>query len=165
MATRVNLLPESARFPPTNFPQTLQYGSGDNRLYLAYDASTAEAAYWTFIAPQGLTGTLTAIVSFAMASATTGNIILRGYIEAITDGDASPNLASATSFDTANSSATTAVPGTAGLMKQLTITLTNKDSIAAGDLVRFKLDRDAANASDTAAGDCNVLSVEIRDAA
>ena len=57
------------------------------------------------------------------------------------------------------------VPGTAGYMEQVSVTLTNADSIAAADLVRVSVARAVANGADTATGDCYVLSVEIRDAA
>jgi hypothetical protein len=50
-------------------------------------------------------------------------------------------------------------------MEQISITLSNLDSAAAADYVRFSLARAVANAADTAAGDCYVLSVEIRDGA
>jgi predicted RecA/RadA family phage recombinase len=50
-------------------------------------------------------------------------------------------------------------------MEQVSVTLTNADSIAAGDLVRVSVTRAVANAADTATGDCYVLAVELRDAA
>lgn len=54
---------------------------------LAFDASTSETAYWTFVAPQGIT-TLTAVISYAMASATTGGVAFDVALEAISSGDA-----------------------------------------------------------------------------
>lgn len=164
MATRGVYLPNGAEFPSTNFPQLTIANTTERRPVLAYDAATKETAQWTDVAPQGLTGTLTAIITYIMASATTGNVVWLAAIEAITDGDAAPNLASAASFDTDNS-ATSAVPGTAGLIKQVSITLTTNDSLAAADYFRLRIARDAANASDTAAGDAQLLAVEFRDAA
>lgn len=161
MATRFVGTPNAAEFPSANFPQITQI---NQRPVLAYDAATSEAAYWTDVAPQGLTGTLSLIISFAMASATSGNVVWRVQIEAVTDGDAT-DLDSTTSFDTANSSGAVAVPSTAGYLKQCTVTLTNADSLAAADYYRISVDRDAANASDTAAGDAYLIAVELRDAA
>ena len=69
MATRAVLLPEAAHYPATNFPALLL---SNRRPVLAFDASTSETAYWTFVAPQGITGAWTAVISYAMASATTG---------------------------------------------------------------------------------------------
>jgi hypothetical protein len=71
MATRAVLLPEAAHYPATNFPALLL---SNRRPVLAFDASTSETAYWTFVAPQGITGAWTAVISYAMASATTGGV-------------------------------------------------------------------------------------------
>lgn len=160
MATRFVGTPFSAEFPASNYPQlTLS----NRRPVLAFDAATDETAYWTGIAPQGTTGTITVVITYAMASATSGNIYWQAALEAISDGDATDTDA-ATSFDTANSG-NGAVPGTAGYIDQISITMTNADSIAAADYFRLSVNRDADNASDTATGDAYLLAVELRDAA
>lgn len=161
MATRAILTPLSAEFPSTNFPQLLTVNA---RPVLGFDNTTQESCQWTFVAPQGLTGTLTAVVSYMMASATTGGIRFDALVEAVTSGDAT-DLDAGDSFDTANGASDTGVPGTAGYMEQLSITLTNADSIAAGDLVRLRIRRDPNHADDNATGDCYVLAVEFRDGA
>jgi hypothetical protein len=163
MATRFVGTPYSAEFPATNFPQlTLS----NRRPVLAFDASTDETCYWTFIAPQGLTGAITLVVTYAMASATSGTVGLQAQLEAITDGD-STDTDAATSFDTVNNSASTTVPGTAGYIDQISITLTNADSMAAADYVRLSLNRDADGSAitDSATGDLYLLAAELRDAA
>ena len=160
MATRFVGTAESAHFPSTNYPALMLV---NRRPVLAFDAATDETAYWTFVAPQGWTGTVTAVLSYIMASATSGNIYWQGQLEAVTAGDA-VDLDAGTSFDTANSG-NGAVPATAGYMQQISITITNADSIAAGDLVRLSINRDADNASDTATGDAYLIAVELRDAA
>lgn len=161
MATRLILTPYSAEFPSSNFPQLLL---SNRRPVLAFDATTGETAYWTFVAPQGLTGTLTAIIHYAMASATTGGVAFDVALEAITPGDATDTDAT-TSFDTVNGGSDATVPGTAGYIDSVSVTLTNADSIAAGDYVRLSLARDVADANDTATGDCYVFEVEFRDGA
>lgn len=161
MASRFVFTPYSAEFPSSNFPQPLP---SNRRPVLAFDAATDETCYFTTKAPQGLSGALTAVLTYAMASATTGNVVVAVAVEAITDGDALDSD-SATSFDTANTSAATAVPATAGYYDEISITLTNADSIAAGDTVRFSFSRDADNASDTATGDLYFVTLELRDSA
>ena len=161
MASRLVLSPYSAEFPATNFPQLLLVNLHP---VLAFDTTTSETAYWTAIIPQGWTGTVTAVISYMMASATTGGIAFDVAVEAVTTGDAL-DLDAATSFDTVNGGSDASVPATAGYMEQLSITLSNLDGAAAADLVRISLARDVADAADTAAGDCYVLSVEIRDGA
>ncbi len=161
MATRFVGLPESAHFPASNFPNLTLV---NRRPALGFDATTSETAYWTFVAPQGWTGTVTAVISYMMASATSGGIAFDVALEAVTSGDA-VDLDAATSFDTVNTGSDSAVPGTAGYMEQLSITLTNADSVAAGDLVRVSAARAVANAADTATGDCYLLALELRDGA
>ena len=163
MATRFVFTPVSAEFPSTNYPQITLV---NRRPALAFDASTDEACYWTGIAPQGITGTLTAIITYVMASATSGAVGFQAQLEAVTDGDAT-DLDATTSFDTVNNSSSTTVPGTAGYIDQISITLTNADSIAAGDYFRLSINRDADGSAitDSATGDAYVLSVEFRDGA
>ena len=161
MATRFIGTPYSAEFPATNFPAlTLS----NRRPVLAFDASTSETCYWTTVIPQGWTGTVTAVISYAMASATSGGVAFDVAVEALTTGDATDTDAT-TSFDSVNTGTDAAVPGTAGYMEQISITLSNLDSAAAADLVRISLARATANATDTATGDCYVFAIELRDAA
>lgn len=150
--------PLAAEFPASNFPQLLL---SNRRPALAYDAATKETAYWTFQVPQGFTGTPSAVLTLAMASATSGNTIWDVAIEAITSGDATDTDAT-TSFDADNVSSSVAAPATAGYITQTTITLTNNDSMAVSDYIRVSVARDAANGSDTATGDAYLLSVELR---
>lgn len=159
--TLAYLTPFSAEFPTSNFPALMTVNA---RPVLAFDVSTAETCYWTLGAPQGLATGLSLVVTYMMASATSGKVDFEGAVEAVTDGD-STDLDAGTSFDTANGITAPTVPGTAGYIDQFTITLTNADSITVGDLVRFSLKRDAADATnDTATGDCYVLMVELRAA-
>ncbi len=165
MATRFIFLPEAAQFPSANFPQLTTIHTTEQRIVLAFDASTAEACMWQAIAPQGWTGTISAVVTYCMASAVSGKIDFTVEVEAISPGDAVDTDA-ATSYDAANTITAPTVPGTAGYLDQFTCTLTNHDGSVAGDALRFKLTRDATDATnDTATGDCYILSVEIRDGA
>lgn len=161
--TRATLLPYAAEFPATNFPQ-LQLVN--RRPVLSFDATTDEECQWTFKAPQGLTGTMTAVIDYIMASAVAEEVGFQVSVEAVSDGDA-VDLDAGDSFDTVNNSASTTVPGTAGHLDQISVTLTNQDSIAAGDYVRVRLRRDADGSAvaDDAVGDAHVLSLELRDAA
>lgn len=163
MATRFVGLPHSAEFPASNFPQITHI---NQRPVLAFDAATDETAYWTDIAPQGLTGTLTLVITYGMASATSGTVGLQAQIEAVSDGDVT-DLDATTSFDTVNNSASTTVPGTAGQIDQISITLTNADSLAAADYYRISVNRDANGSAitDSATGDLYLLAIELRDAA
>lgn len=154
MATRFVFTPESAHFPSSAFAVPML---SNRRPVLAFASSTS--AYWTFVAPQGLTGPLVAVITLAAATATSGAAAFNVAVEAISDGD-SVDTDAATSFD-ANNSGSINVPATAGFPVQLTITLTNDDGIAPGDYCRIQLARQAGGAS----GNILVLEVELRDAA
>lgn len=157
MAMLIAFTPLSAEFPAANFPQLQQI---NRRPVLSYDASTNETAQWTCKMP-AFTGALTTVISYIMATATSGDVDVDVSIEAVTDADAT-DLDAADSFDSVNSTDNVTVPGTAGYMDEISVTLTNNDSIAAGDYFRLRVTRDAA--SDGASGDMHVLAVELRDA-
>jgi hypothetical protein len=161
--TRVVLTPESAHFPDSAYAG-LGRSAFQARPVLLFDAgATEEEAWWTFVAPQGLAGALSAVISYYMASATSGTVAWDVYVEAVSAGDAQDLDANATpGWDTVNTSGGVTVPGTAGYLDQISVTLTNADTVAAGDLVRVRLVRDTS--TDTATGDAAVLSVEIREA-
>lgn len=134
--------------------------------YLGFDDTTVETAQsFPFQMPAAYAGgTLYLDVWYMMATATSGSVAFRAYVEAITSGDA-VDLDAGDSYDSANQGNST-VPSTAGYKKVLTITLTNKDSVAAGDWVRVKLDRYATDGTnDTATGDARVTHTVIREAA
>lgn len=157
--TLYTLRPGAAEYPSSNYPGLSLV---NQRPALAFDDTTAETCYWTFLAPQGLTTPVTVVVTYCMASATSGTVEFEAAFEAVSDGDAT-DLDATTSFDTVNTGTET-VPGTAGYMSQISVTMTNNDSIAAADYVRLSLSRDADDGTnDTATGDCYVLAVEVRD--
>lgn len=157
--TRAVLSPLSAEFPTSNFPALTVVNT---RPALAYDAATQETAYWTFIAPQGLSGALSCVLTLIGNAAGTNSTYWEVAVEAITSADAT-DLDSAASFDTVNTG-NVAMPATQGHMVQVSITLTNADSIAAGDYVRVSIARDADNGSDNFAADAYLLAAEIREA-
>lgn len=163
MATRAFLAPEGAQYPSSNYPGF--YKDGQDRTVLAFDGATNESCYWTIGAPQGWTTAFTLVITARCASATSGTFRFIAALEAITPGDTLDTDA-ASSFDS-NNSAGASAPGTAGYLTTVTITLTNNDSSAAGDLVRLKLTRDATGSTgtDDITSDVEVLMVEVRDGA
>jgi len=152
-ATGTILLPVQAAKLPASNPARID--GGQNRWYLLFDAATSQSGQWQFRLPANYSSGLTAKIQYAMASATSGNVIFRVSVMAVSDGDAAD--VETDSFATANTSATTTVPGTAGYMDEISVSLTNDDGAAAGDLIIIKLDRDAA--TDSATGDAEVFNV------
>ena len=72
-------------------------------------------------------------VQYKMASATSNGVVIEGRLAAVSDPDATDVDAKA--FAAANTAGTSTVPGTAGHMNEISLTLTNADSVAAGDFV------------------------------
>lgn len=130
-------------------------------LQLAFDASADESAMWALYMPGDYASAPVLDVLYKMTSATTGAVRFEGRIAAITDGDATDGDAKA--FASTNSAGDT-VPGTtAGKVGGFSITLTNADSLAAGDYVVVQLRRDAdgTTGTDDSTGDCEVVAVRL----
>lgn len=127
-------------------------------MQLCFDASTEEQCYWQFRMPADYSSTLAAKIQYKMASATTGGVAFEARLMAVTPGDAQDVDADALA---AANVGTDTVPGTAGYLDEVSITMTNADSVAAGDFCVFYLNRDPAHASDTATGDCEVVAVAL----
>ncbi len=155
--------PEQGACKTSTFPAPSRSSDASGaRRTLLFDAGADEAAYFDFKAPQGLTTPLKMVATISMVSATSGNVIVDGTLEAVTPGD-STDLDAGESLDTANASGAEAAPGTAGYTKDITVTLTNNDGIAAGDLCRLRFRRVGSNGADTATGDMVLHSLELRD--
>lgn len=162
----VNLFPTSSGIAPTSglaagaLSQVQSSGAGTIKpefWILSLDAATDEGRIWQGRVPRGFGSTLTISGQFYMASATSGNVVLAAQISCISDGDAS---VTAKVYATENSS-TVAVPGSAGTLKAFSITMTNADSISAGDWFTLAFRRDADNASDTATGDLQLVNLSM----
>lgn len=125
---------------------------------LAFDASTEEWCCFSFRMPADYSSSPVLKVQYKMASATSGDVIWGGQIAAVTDGDATDVDAKA--FATANT-ATVTVPGTAGHIDEASITMTNADSVAAGDFVVVRVYRDADAGGDTATGDAEFVGAAL----
>lgn len=133
-----------------------------DRIYIPFDDTTVEACLFQGIMPQGYDSgqTLKLDLYYYMASAVAGKVDFDVSVEAISDGDAI-NMGTTKSLDSANSANET-VNANTGYPGVLTVTLTNKDSVSVGDLIRIVIERDADDATDdTATGDCNVLAARL----
>ncbi len=153
---------EDAQLEAGDAPANLERFIG--RLGYTFDAGATEEAIISpeLIMPTQYTGSgLVAIVHFAMVSATTNTIDLDVFVEAKTPDTDTLDMNDTSSWATVNTANMT-VAGTAGNPSDLSITLTNADSVAVGDLVRFGLRRDT-DGTDTATGDLIFFCMEIAD--
>lgn len=129
---------------------------------LLFDDSTNETAYFKRVMPDNYDGGgVTVYIHFGMTSAVAGDIDWDVAFERI--GDQQLDIDS-DSFAAVNSVDNTTVPGTSGLIDVVSVAFTDgadMDSVAAGELYRLSITRDAV--SDTAAGDGELIRVVIKE--
>lgn len=147
--------------PPASNYATLDVRNGHP--CLDFDATTNESAVFSAVMPRNYSGGgVTVYLHYAMSSATSGTIDWDVAFERI--GDQQLDIDS-DSFADANSVDDTTVPSTCGYVDVVSVAFADgadMDSVAAGELFRIKVTRDAA--SDDAAGDAELYAVEIREA-
>ena len=138
------------------------------RTALAFDDSTDESAVsQSFEWPdQSASGTVKATI-YWYGTATSNNVVWNVSVEAETPGASGATLDmvdGASGFDSDNA-VTATVTATEGEVAATSVTLTNKDSVAAADIVRIKIMRDADNGSDNFSGDAFVPLISVYEEA
>ena len=151
--------------PQCNEPPASNFATPDTRnehLVLDFDPTTNESAIFSSVMPRAYSGGgLTIYLHYAMTSAEANTIDWDASFERI--GDQQLDI-DGDSFASVQSVDNTTVPGTTGLVDIVSITFTDGaqiDSIAIGESFRLKITRDAV--SDDAAGDAELLKVEIKE--
>lgn len=164
MARNFTLNFPSTAFGPastTTGPTFVNHGTTPySRIGLAFDDTVDEGgATGMFAMPSEYTGTDTLKAKvYYYTAATSGTFACNIYFEAFTDGDAVA-LNTAQSVDTGGNAGSATVPGTGGHLDVITITLSNKDSVAAGDLCRLLIVRDVSE--DGVSGDVYLANIEL----
>lgn len=157
------LMPENAVFLGTAFPQ-LNKVNGTNFAYyvLDFDAATDEAATWKFRADNYGSGNLTLDIYWYAENATSGNVVWEAQISAITPDTDSQDI-STDALATLNYVQDTHLGTTSKRIHKCTITISNLDSLAAGDIVHIRIARDAngTNATDDMANDAAFIMAEL----
>lgn len=148
-----------------NEPPASNYATFDTRNghpVLDFDTTTQEAAIFTGVLPRHYGGGgITVYLHYAMTSATTGTCGWDVAFERI--GNGSQDIDS-DGFATAQTVTAVTVDGTSGNVDIVNVAITdgaNIDSIAAGEAFRLRVRRDVAN--DTAAGDAELIAVELKE--
>jgi len=122
-----------------------------------FDDSTDEEIIYIFQVPDDFDSGLTIELTYTMDNETADEVIMFVEVMANADGE---DVDSA-SFDSANTSGAITVPGTTGLQDTITITLSNDDSIAAGEVCILRITRDADNAGDDADNDLELRTITV----
>jgi len=138
--------------------QGTQTGRKVHYLTLDFDGagSTVESAHWQFRLPANYSSSPVLKVQWH-ANATANAVKWQAQIAAVTPDDADTPLEHA--FATANTTTTNVNATEARRLTETSITLTNADSMAAGDFIQVVLFRDPADGSDTCTVDAEVVAV------
>lgn len=131
-------------------------GIDDFFITLDFDGagSTVESAWWTFRMPANYSSSPVLKILW-MANATANAVKWQSQMSAITPTDADTPLEHA--LATANTTTTNVNTTEARRVTETSITMTNADSVAAGDLVMLVIKRDPSDGSDTATVDAELL--------
>lgn len=164
MATvRHQFLPEEAQFLATNFPQYVK-NNGTNFPVsgLSYDATTDEAAFFKCVADNYGSGNLTLDIYWYADTASSANVVWEAQLSAIT-ADTDTQDIETDGLATLNFVQDTHLGTTGQRVHKASITISNLDSIASGDVVHLRLARDAngTSATDDMAGDAIVILIEL----
>lgn len=147
--------------PPSTNYATLGLRNGHPTL--DFDSATQETAIWTLRMPRNYGGGNIVTALTWAAVPTSGNVGWGVTFERLadagqdidSDGFATEQIVTAATVDaTSGNTKTTSVTAAAGAA--------GTDSVAAGDLLRVRVRRDVA--TDTAAGDAQLLGLELREA-
>jgi hypothetical protein len=162
MATvKLYLAPEEAQFAASAFPGFVK-NAGTNFPVsgLAYDGTTSERAYWKFEPASYGSGNITCDILFYNDSSTAGACVWEAALAAITPETDSQDVETK-AFATAQQ-VTKSHPGSvAQRLQKATITISNLDSVAAGDEAWLRISRLPADAGDTSSADIILTSVRL----
>lgn len=122
---------------------------------LNFDAANKEQAHFQEYWPEDYSTGLTAVVLYKTASGVSGGVAFDVRIGAVTP-DVDTIDVDTKGYSTANVGTDT-VPAVAGRLAKVSFAVSAADSVAAGDLALILLCRDPAHASDTVAGDVEVV--------
>lgn len=149
----VELKPAMAEFPTSNAARYKRVAGTNSPVGgLYYDATTSQSAFWDFVAVAFASGNPVVTVEWYADTATSGGVVWEVAIAAITPNTDSQDVETK-SFATAQSASDTHLGTTGQRLHSVDVTVTNLDSLAAGDEVTVRIARLPADGSDTLTGD------------
>ncbi len=125
----------------------------------AFDASTDEQLTFQFRMPDDYSSSPVVKLLWMTNTASGNSVVWGAKLAAITPADTDTPVEHA--FSTVNTTTTAGNATEARRLIETSITMTNADSVAAGDLVFLMITRDADNGSDTLAADAELLVVQL----
>jgi hypothetical protein len=157
------LAPEEAVFGANAFPQYVRnLGTAFPVTGLAFDANSSEVAFWKWTPFAYGSGNITCdVVWYADTSTTsTHGVTWRAALAAITPSVDTQNVETK-AFATTQQASTDLGSTDAQKVMKTTITISNLDSVAAGDEVWLSITRVVSDAGDDLTGDAILTSVRL----
>jgi hypothetical protein len=155
------LHPEEAQFLASAFPAYVKTnGTNFPVSGLAFDASTDERAFWKLMARSYGSGNLTLKIKWYADSASSGDVVWGARLAAITPNTDSQDIETK-AFATAQTVTDSHLGTTGQRLHEVDLTISNLDSLAAGDEVFLEVYRDADAGGDTMTGDAILVSLEL----
>lgn len=148
--------------PPTSGYASFDVVAGTNFVIpcLDFDASTDESILWFFNATGYGSGNLTVQVQWYADTASSGDVIWAAQLACITPNTDTQDIETK-AFGTANTVTDSHLGTTNQRLHSADITLSNTDSIAAGDYCVLKIYRDADAGGDTLTGDASLVKLVV----
>ena len=122
---------------------------------LGFNTSGTGYHHFTFRMPADFASTLALIIHYK-AGTNTGAVVWGCDVMAASEDE----LITTDSYDTANT-VTDTVPATTGNLGIVSLSLTNADSVAAGDWVAIRVYRDGDNGADTLANIADIVALSL----
>lgn len=145
--------------PGATFPELKVAGSSLGVESYSFDAAAVEAIQFQLPRlPNYGSGNLTLKLTWYGDTATSGDVVWSAQLAAITP-DTDSQDAETKTYATAQSVTDSHLGTTAQRIHTCSITVSNLDSLAAGDVVWLKVYRDATNGSDTLSGDAQLTGL------
>ncbi len=162
MATVYQVFRPYDGIPPASNYATLDVIAGTNFPVpcLDFDTTTAESIYFYFQAVNYGSGNLTLDIDWYADTAASGDVVWDAQVAAITQNTDSGDIETK-ALATANTVTDTHLGTTNQRLHRASITISNLDSIAAGDWCVLKVTRDVGDAADTMAGDASLVGVTL----
>lgn len=162
MATVVQQWPAAAaELRSSAFPQLVKAnGTSIPVTGYAFDAAAVEDAFVDFEAVNYGSGNVTVRLRWYADTASSGAVVWGAQLAALTPNSDTQD-AETDALAAATTTATTHLGTTGQREHETVVTVTALDSLAAGDTVRLRVYRDAADASDSMAGDAVLTRVTV----
>lgn len=162
MATVVHEFQPQDAVPATSNFATFDATAGTNFVVpcLDFDASTEECVFFFFGATAYGSGNLTVQVQWYADTASSGDVIWGAQLACITPNTDTQNIETK-AFGSANTVTDSHLGTTNQRLHSADITLSNTDSIAAGDYCVLKIYRDADAGGDTMTGDASLVKLVV----